>query len=226
MIIPNNGSPIVIVAAMAAMIAASNKTLLTSVALVAETTGPASVAYTLLASVTSYFISGNISFYGHVQPEKELLEEEEGLHMMYHKIERSHPDILYKIKAKDIMRLNSLTLNPMNSPKEALEMVVGYPFSVYPVLLEGKLIGSVTLEDILFMIDSEESGIQDAVARTVSIGMDSSLKTLIDSLQEGEFDCVFVVEESTGLYRGFISETDITLELLKLLTNVNKNMYD
>lgn len=46
-----------IVVAMASIIAAANKTLLTSVSFVAETAGPSSIIFTLVAAATSYFIS-------------------------------------------------------------------------------------------------------------------------------------------------------------------------
>ena len=218
LLVPGSGdSSIIIVAAMAAMISASNKTLLTSVALVAETTGPSSVAYTLLASVTSYFLSGNTSFYGHVQPEKELLEEEEGLHTIFHHLETEHHELLNGVKVKDLLRYDSLTLDPDMSPKDAINRVSSYPFSVYPLVSKGKLVGSITLEDILFMYDNDVPKIDVPNPTPLTAEMNESLRELIDSLIEGEFDCVFVVDGDSHEYRGFISETDITLKLLELL---------
>ncbi len=75
---------ILIVAAMASIIASANKTLLTSVAFVAETAGPSSIVFTLVAAATSYFVSRDNSFYEHVQPLDELQEEAEAVHVLYH----------------------------------------------------------------------------------------------------------------------------------------------
>ncbi len=216
-IVPNSGGIFIIVAAMAAMISASNKTLLTSVALVAETTGPSSLAYTLLAAVTSYFISGTTSFYGHVQPEKELLEEEEALHVIYHHIEREHQELLHDIKVKDLIGGVSLTLNADLSCREALNIVSEYPFSEYPVVSGDILVGSITLEDILVNIENDAKQLDELISKPFTASRNDSLRSLIESLSEGEYDCIFVVDEIESMkYMGFISETDIRLKLLEL----------
>lgn len=49
--------------AMAAMLAATNKCLLTSIALVAETVGPGSIIFTVVSASLSYFLTGKRSFY-------------------------------------------------------------------------------------------------------------------------------------------------------------------
>jgi len=220
-IIPNSGGAFIIVAAMAAMISASNKTLLTSVALVAETTGPASVAYTLLASVTSYFISGKISFYGHVQPEKELLEEEEALHSIYHTIEHKYPNLIEKVKISELVRKDSSTLPTTINPKDALFAVSENPYSVYPVVNDDILIGSITLEDILFNIENNSSIIDGINTEPLIASVDDNLKNLIESLSEGEYDCIFVVEDLKSMkFAGFISETDIRIKLMEQLKEI------
>jgi CIC family chloride channel protein len=49
--------------AMAAMLAAANKTFLTSIALVAETIGPGLIIPTVISAAVGYFITGSISLY-------------------------------------------------------------------------------------------------------------------------------------------------------------------
>jgi H+/Cl- antiporter ClcA len=48
---------------MAAMLAATSKSLLTSIALVAETVGPSFIILTVVSAAISYFITGSKSFY-------------------------------------------------------------------------------------------------------------------------------------------------------------------
>ncbi|MGB9853617.1 MAG: chloride channel protein [Candidatus Bathyarchaeales archaeon] len=52
-----------VIVAMAAMLAATSKSLLTSIALVAETLGPGFIILTVVSAAISYFITGNKSFY-------------------------------------------------------------------------------------------------------------------------------------------------------------------
>lgn len=49
--------------AMAAMLAATNKSLLTSIALVAETVGSSSIIFTVVSAAVSYFLTGRRSLY-------------------------------------------------------------------------------------------------------------------------------------------------------------------
>jgi CIC family chloride channel protein len=49
--------------AMAAMLAATSKSLLTSIMLVAETVGPSFIIPTVFSAAVSYFLTGNRSFY-------------------------------------------------------------------------------------------------------------------------------------------------------------------
>jgi CIC family chloride channel protein len=58
--------------AMAALLAATSKTLLASVTLVAETIGSNFIIPTLISAALSYFITGNVSFY-----RKQLLNKSE-----------------------------------------------------------------------------------------------------------------------------------------------------
>ncbi len=51
------------VLAMAAVLAAANKTLLTSIALVAETIGPSFIVPTVLSAAIGYFLTGGVSLY-------------------------------------------------------------------------------------------------------------------------------------------------------------------
>jgi CIC family chloride channel protein len=52
-----------VIVAMAAMLAATSKSLLTSIALVAETVGPSFIILTVVSAAISYFFTGSKSFY-------------------------------------------------------------------------------------------------------------------------------------------------------------------
>ena len=52
-----------VIVGMAAMLAATSKSLLTSIALVAETVGPSFIIFTVIPAAISYFLTGNRPFY-------------------------------------------------------------------------------------------------------------------------------------------------------------------
>jgi CIC family chloride channel protein len=62
-----------VVLAMAAVLAAANRTLLTSIALVAEAIGPSFIVPTVVSAAVSYFLTGSASFY-----KSQLLSKSEG----------------------------------------------------------------------------------------------------------------------------------------------------
>jgi chloride channel protein, CIC family len=66
-VVPGAHDPILIVAAMGASIATTNKTLFTGIVLVVETCGPNSIILTLITVITAYFVSGSVSFYEELQ---------------------------------------------------------------------------------------------------------------------------------------------------------------
>ncbi len=218
-LIPNSGGAFIVVAAMAAMIAAANKTLLTSVALVAETAGPSSIVVTVVAAATSYFVSGKVSFYGHVQPLEELLEEEEAVHVIRHILEKTRSrSELSKIKVEDIMHDDPVTLPEGLGIREALERVTSCPYAEYPVTRDNRLLGIVTLEDLLVStFDDEEKIIGDfRLTQARYVRVQDSLEDLIPLLEEGRQDCIYVVgDQDDPELLGVVSETDIRLKLLE-----------
>ena len=117
----------------------------------------------------------------------------------------------------DLLREDSLTLNADMNFREALKMVSKNPFSEYPVVSEGILVSSITLEDILFNLDNARS-LKELDSEPFIAQINDSLISLVESLSEGEYDCVFVVDDVSSMrYKGFISETDIRLKLMELL---------
>ena len=147
---PGLNSTIIVMASMAALLAATNKTLLTSVAFVAETSGPATIITTLVAAATSYFFSQGSSFYEDIQPLDEFMEEEEMIGILYHQIEGgAKAERLKAIKVGEISG-EVLSVDESTTIGEVMEFVKDKSHREYPVVdSEKRLHGTITLEDIL-----------------------------------------------------------------------------
>ena len=93
-----------------------------------------------------------------------------------------------RVMVSDLLREDSLTLNADMNFREALKMVSKNPFSEYPVVSEGILVSSITLEDILFNLDNARS-LKELDSEPFIAQINDSLISLVESLSEGEYDC-------------------------------------
>lgn len=218
---PSAHEPILVVAAMAAILASANKTLLTSVAFVSETAGPSSLIITLVAAATSYFVSGNISFYEHVQPLDDLIEEEEAVHVLYHLTKKARSQgRLMEFRVGDIMATEPFSLREGTTVSQALKEIRACRQREYPVTRRGRLIGVVKLENLLTVPENKRrlTISHTHIDRPTHVTQDGTLEEVVPLLMESGVDCVFIVSniESMRLV-GIVSETDVMLKLLEIV---------
>lgn len=213
-------SEVIVVASMAAMLAATNKTLLTGVAFVAETAGPSSIILTLISATTSYFVSGNLSFYRDTQ----LVERPEGkegaLHNLFHSItKKGKLEEIKKDKVAQLMMRDPVSLEDTMTIREALERARNFSFRVYPIVsLEGALEGFTTVEDLL-LIPEEKRGLalsNSFMRKPLSVTEESDLLSLVTQMIDQEVDHAYVVKDIQSMkLTGVVSEIDIVRTLLK-----------
>jgi CIC family chloride channel protein len=218
---PMAGEEVVIAAAMASIIASANKTLLTSVAFVAETAGPSSIIFTLIAAATSYFISRDISFYEHVQPVDEFSEQEEAVHVLYHLLKKGKNwERFREIKIRDVMIPDPVALRENMRIKEALEAVQGCRNREYPVIRRNKIIGQTNLETLLTFPEEKqrlEIGLLPLDHPEV-LTEEASIEDALQMLMESESTCVWVVDSKDKMrLLGVVTETDMMVKLLELM---------
>jgi len=219
--IPVPDEQVLIVAAMASIIAAANKTLLTSVSFVAETAGPSSIIFTLVAAATSYFISRDVSFYEHVQPVNQIEEEEEAVHVLYHLIRKQKEPVDFKaINVGEIMNPDPVSLRETMRVQEALDAVQGCRARVYPVIRRNRVIGQTTLEDLLTFPENK---------RRLQIGFlpmeHPEVLTAEDTLEDAVHlflktgsDCIWIVDDVERMRLvGMVTETDLMVKLLETM---------
>lgn len=169
-----------VMASMAAMVAAANKTLFTSIAFVAETCGPSSIVPTMIAASISYFVSGKASFYD--QLPKRPVEEKEALIEMYHLVKTEDLERVRQVKIGEVMTRDPVAVGQEMTVSEALRKMRRHGFRVYPVIGRGgSLVGQIKIEDILALLPER---------RAIPIYLASMRKPVIATAEDSLFDAV------------------------------------
>lgn len=212
-------SEVVVMAAMAATIAVTNKTLLTSVAFVAETVGPSSVIPTLVAAATSYFVSGTHSFYRYVQPIERPVEEEEAVAMLFHAAEKNKSlQNLRGNKVSDLMTPDPVALTENMNICEAIDTIREHSFRAYPIVTQdGVLIGYTTLEDLLSIpVEKRHLSVGNTpVRRALRVRKEDALLDVVKIMLDERVDHVYVVSDiHTMKLVGVIAGIDIIRKLI------------
>jgi CIC family chloride channel protein len=225
--VPNTFGSCLIVASMAASISAANKTLLTSVAFVAETTGPSTIITTLIAAATSYFVSGGVSFYEDLQRQEELQEDQKAVNVLLHLFEkdRARGRRIDEIKASDFVLGGSNFLMDSTSVEEALRNASHSGNTEFPVVRNGRLVGSITLEELIESSVKERKKTlgqgtvgQLKLNKPSHIAMNGTLKEVVSLLVDGRQDNIYVVDDIENMgFMGVISEDDVKSKLLEII---------
>ena len=203
---------------MAALLAATNKCPLTSIALVAETVGPGTIIPTIIASITSFTLTGYYSFF-EIQPPYRISEEELALNELYYKVQKEKPHILNKIKATEMMTTKPIYLSSNEVIHNALRKIEHFNFRVYPVVDSGKLIGYITIEDLLGVPDEErQKKIEEVLRPAPKAKGNTTLRELVEKMLQYETDHIFIVDDKDRLV-GVIADIDIIKILLRYLAH-------
>ena len=126
-------------------------------------------------------------------------------------------NILKKVKISEIMTRNPICVSPEARSGEVLEMMLKYKHLGYPVIKNGKLVGIVTLSDL---VKSKDAKVEDVMSKEVVTvePEDSALKAfrLMNEYRIGRLPVV-----KKGELVGIISRTDLmrTLEILGAMEN-------
>ncbi|AEH06214.1 site-2 protease family protein [Methanothermococcus okinawensis] len=131
-----------------------------------------------------------------------------GASQEYHAL-LSH-DVFNKIKVKDIMSEDIVSVSPDDSIKDLVDLMFKYKYMGYPVVKDGKLVGSVSFNDIRNV--DENISVKDIMKPPIVVSKNMDLNDLL--LKMGNSERAYVVENNK--LKGIISKTDI-IRILKLL---------
>jgi len=125
-------------------------------------------------------------------------------------------EIFNKIKAKDIMNPRIVSISPRDTVKDLVYLMFKYRYMGYPVVEDGKLVGTVSFNDITTV--SDKILVKDIMKPPITVPEDATLNDVIFKL--GISDRVYVMDRNNKL-RGIISKTDVLriLRILKLKNN-------
>ncbi|WP_421078076.1 site-2 protease family protein [Methanothermococcus sp. Ax23] len=119
-------------------------------------------------------------------------------------------DVFNKIKVKDIMSKNIVSVSPEDSVKDLVDLMFKYKYLGYPVIKNGKLVGSVSFDDITNV--DENILVKDIMTPPVIVPEHMDLNDLLLKINNSER--VYVVDNNE--LKGIISKTDV-IRILKLL---------
>jgi CBS domain-containing protein len=195
---------VLVMAGMASVVAAGNKTLLASIALVAETTGASSIIPSLVASTVSYYVSGRSSFYRDVQPVREL-EEEKPFFKILSDLGRTR--LLYRIRVRDVMTRDVCLISEEETISNAINLLKKAPEEpCFVVDSSGNILGEVVLPELL-ALPEDKWGMSLAFAplkKPEVVSEDTPLKELIEKMVEtGKSH--FLVMNDEGKISGCVS---------------------
>jgi len=215
-------SEIIVMAAMAAVLAATNKTLLTSVVFVAETTGPSLIIPTLIAAATSYFASGSLSFYRDVQPLGKPIEEEEAVRVLLHQISRQRGfKKLVSTKVSEVMTPHAVALVDTMSIGEAMGIIKDHSYRVYPIVSQaGTLVGYTTVEDLLMIPEEKRHLTVSHMPMRTPLGItkEDDLLRVASRMLERNVDHAYVVSDLQEMKLvGVLADIDILRKLVERL---------
>jgi len=210
---------ILIVASMAAMLAATHKAYMTSIAFVAETCGPATVLPSIVSSAIAYLITYRDTFYELQLPVKEM-EKRLALERIYSEIIEEGKDyILDTVKAKDVMVENPIKIHEDETYSKFIEYTHKYKHRVLPVVdNENKVIGVLKLEDVT-LVERKMWSMKVKYAPmypALTVLEDETLRNVVKLMIEYGEDHVYVVD-TKGRLIGVISDFDAAEYMLNLL---------
>jgi CIC family chloride channel protein len=212
-IFPVGNEQLFIAMGMASVLAATNKTPLTAIALITETIGPGPIIPTIIATMTSYFFSGNSSFF-EIQYPHRITGEEFEMREIYNKTRIRNPKFIEDVKAYQIMTQKPIYFRDDETVDEAIDKVGQFLFRVYPIVKEERLIGCINAEDLFGLPEEDRKNKVSRFKREPhDVRADATLKDIADKMIDYETDHIFVVEEGRRLI-GIIADVDVIQALL------------
>jgi len=204
---------------MAALLAGTHKILLAPIAFVIETLGGTYAIPALLASVVSYLVSRNASFYP-IQPRTRAKAEELALEKFYTKALGTFPEQLKTILAKSFMTKQPVSVRDTATVREALEAFEKTRFRVLPVVDDNqRVVGAVTLEDLgtVSSRELEEPLSERLMHKPIIVTGEASLGQIADMMIKREEDHAFVVDENDCII-GVVAGIDVVRKITELST--------
>ncbi len=129
-------------------------------------------------------------------------------------------ELTYNSKVYEAMTTDLITVTPQTSMNKLRNILREYRISGVPVLKNGKMVGIISIEDLIkcLMDGDMDKRVGSKMTRKVkTVYSDEPLVQAISILNETKFGRLPVVERETGKLIGIITKEDIIRYLLKKL---------
>ncbi|HEV51322.1 MAG TPA: CBS domain-containing protein [Thermoprotei archaeon] len=201
-------SPILVAAGAAAMVAATNKTLLAAVAFVAETISPYAIIPALLAGATAYLLTSNKGLY-----ENQLQFSPARTHVALMRISNK-AKLETEATLSEIMRPTRFRLSPDDDLSHAISLFSLSGDTALPVVdPTGKYVGRVELETLLA---SKVTNVTELIIRDRPLFEDETAGVAVNRILSSGKGIVFVVDRDRKL-KGVIRTADLIRHYSKAL---------
>ncbi len=201
-------SPILVAAGAAAMVAATNKTLLAAVAFVAETMSPYAIIPALLASATAYLLTSNKGLY-----ENQLQFSPARTHVALMRISEKAKQRA-ELTLSEIMRPARFRLTPDDTVSHAISLFSLSGDTALPVVKPtSEYVGRIELETLLA---SKATNVADLIIRDRPLFEDESASAAVRRILGSGKGIVFVVDKDRKL-KGVIRTADLIRHYSKAL---------
>ncbi len=131
-------------------------------------------------------------------------------------------ELMYQLKVRDVMTKNVHTVAPENTLREVQAVMRDNKISGVPVASDGKLVGIISLDDIIRALDFGEmdSTAEDKMTREVqTVGVGVSVIKAIDEMEQCGFGRLPVIDRDHYLV-GIVTHWDVVKKLIFLLQDV------
>ncbi len=131
-------------------------------------------------------------------------------------------ELMYQLRVDDVMTKNVHTVAPTDSLRDVQKVMRENKISGVPVVADEKLVGIISLDDIIRALDFGEMGkkAEEKMTRNVqTIGVNVSVIKAIDDMEKSGFGRLPVIDSEHRLV-GIITHWDVVRKLIFLLQDV------
>ena len=129
-------------------------------------------------------------------------------------------ELIYELPIKRVMKKNVITIPPDATISELKELLRVNRISGVPVLDQGRLVGVISIEDMIKALESGETGarVRDRMTREpFTVREDESVVEAVKKFAQHKVGRLLVVDEG-GRLSGILTGGDITRGLLKAIS--------
>lgn len=125
-------------------------------------------------------------------------------------------ELIYTLKVRDAMQTDLITVTPQTTLRQVQQLLREHRFSGTPVLEDGRLVGIVSIEDIINALDQGYIGdpVGNRMTRdVVTIRDNSPLRRAVEYFQKYAFGRLPVVD-AAGSVVGILTPADVVMRLM------------